>query len=83
VGFRPIAFRSDLWLKGVSGQLFRPGKSTAMSDAQSVLALVFGDQPTTPDYKSVALALAEECRAEVPQIATVMGKAHGNDGKWA
>ena len=54
-----------------------------MSDAQIVLAFVFGDQPTTLDDKKTALALAKECGAEVGRIAEAMGKTRGSDGKWA
>jgi len=54
-----------------------------MSDAQIVLAFVFGDQPTTLDDKKTALALAKECGAEVARIAAAMGKTRGTDGKWA
>ena len=54
-----------------------------MSDAQIVLAFVFGDQPTTLDDKKTALALAKDCRGEVGRIAEAMGKTRGPDGKWA
>jgi hypothetical protein len=54
-----------------------------MSDAQIVLAFVFGDQPTTLDDKKTALALAKECGPEVSRIAEAMGKTRGSDGKWA
>jgi hypothetical protein len=53
-----------------------------MSDAQIVLAFVFGDQPSTLDDKKTALALAKECRDEVSRIAGAMGKTQGPDGKW-
>jgi hypothetical protein len=54
-----------------------------MSDAQIVLAFVFGDQSTTLDDKKTALALAKECGPEVSRIAAAMGKTRGTDGKWA
>jgi hypothetical protein len=54
-----------------------------MSDAQIVLAFVFGDQITSLDGKKTALALAKECPAEVAEIAAAMGKTRGPDGKWA
>jgi hypothetical protein len=54
-----------------------------MSDAQAVLAFVFGDQPAALDDKKAALALAKECDPVVSRIAKTMGKIHGADGKWA
>jgi len=54
-----------------------------MSDAQIVLAFVFGAQTSTLDDKKTALALAKECPAEVAGIAAAMGKTRGPDGKWA
>lgn len=54
-----------------------------MSDAQIVLAFVFGDQPTTLDDKKTALSLAKECPGEVARIAEAMGKTRGSDRKWA
>lgn len=54
-----------------------------MSDAQIVLAFVFGDQTTTLDDKKTALALAKDCPAEVSRIAEAMGKTRGTDGTWA
>jgi hypothetical protein len=54
-----------------------------MSDAQIVLAFVFGDQTTTLDDKKTALALAKDCPAEVSRIAEAMGMTRGPDGKWA
>jgi hypothetical protein len=58
-------------------------RSPAMSDAQIVLAFIFGDQPSTLDDKKTALSLAKECRDEVARIAGAMGKSRGTDGKWA
>lgn len=54
-----------------------------MSDAQIVLAFIFGALPTTLDDKKTALALAKECPGEVAAIAGAMGKTRGSDGKWA
>jgi hypothetical protein len=54
-----------------------------MSDAQIVLAFVFGDENTTLDDKKTALALAKECGPEVSRIAEAMGKTRGSDCKWA
>ena len=53
-----------------------------MSDAQIVLAFVFGPQTSTLDDKKAALSLAKECPAEVASIAGAMGKTRGPDGKW-
>jgi hypothetical protein len=44
-----------------------------MSDAQIVLAFVFGDQPTTLDDKKTALVLAKECGRGVSRIAEAFG----------
>jgi len=54
-----------------------------MSDAQVVLAFIFGDSVSTLEDKKTALTLAKECRAEVERIATAMGKSRGPDGKWS
>ena len=54
-----------------------------MSDAQLVLAFVFGAQISTLDDKKAALALAKECPPEIAAIDTAMGKSRGPDGKWA
>jgi hypothetical protein len=54
-----------------------------MSDAQIVLAFIFGDQSSTLDDKKTALGLAKECGPEVSRIAEAMGKTCGSDGKWA
>ena len=54
-----------------------------MSDAQLVLAFVFGAQTSTLDDKKAALALAKGCPAEVTAIGAAMGKSRGPDGKWA
>ena len=54
-----------------------------MTDAQIVLAFVFGSEPSTLDDKKTALFLARECGPEVSRIAGAMGKARGPDGKWA
>ena len=44
-----------------------------MSDAQIVLAFVFGDPPTTLDDKKTALVLAKECGRGVSRIAEAFG----------
>lgn len=54
-----------------------------MTDAQLVLAFVFGAQTSTLDDKKAALSLAKECPAEVTAIGAAMGKSRGPDGKWA
>lgn len=54
-----------------------------MSDAQLVIAFVFGAQTSTLDDKKAALSLAKECPAEVTAIGAAMGKSRGPDGKWA
>ena len=48
-----------------------------MSDAQLVLAFVFGAQTSTLDDKKAALALAKGCPAEVTAIGAAMGKQSG------
>ena len=54
-----------------------------MSDAQLVIAFVFGAaQTSTLDDKKAALALAKECPAEVTAIGAAIGKSRGPDGKW-
>jgi hypothetical protein len=60
-----------------------PRRSPVISDAQLVLAFVFGAQTSTLDDKKAALALAKECPAEVTAIGAVMGKSRGPNGKWA
>jgi hypothetical protein len=53
-----------------------------MTDAQLVLAFVFGAQTSTLDDKKAALARAKECPAEVIAIGSAMGESCGPDGKW-
>lgn len=52
-----------------------------MSNAQLVLSFVFGDQPTTFDDKTAALA--KECGAEVSRIAEATGKPRAPNGNHA
>ena len=52
-----------------------------MPDAQLVLAFVIGDQTSTLDDKTAALALPKECSAEVTAIGFAKGQSRGRGGE--